>query len=184
MKMNYGLFALAWQRLIGDKCGSGKQSIMLIPPAPVTEIAMPTAPCLFDRFDDDQPASRIQSIIRDLESLLNTRCAIPARDLVPYVNVMKSVVNFGLIDFAAMCVTSDDDRRSICTAVKLAITRHEPRLRRVAVTLENRKDAINRIDFVIHAYLNGESAAGPMRFNAVFRPSLQKYSVQKSGSGS
>ena len=148
-------------------------------------------PGLFDRLDiDDEGAARAapahirhrddckDSISRDLEALLNTRSALLPSVLAPYPAVGGSVVNYGLIDFAAMCMTNDTDQKRLCTAVRLAIERHEPRLHKVAVTLQAKKGAINRVDFVIKAQLKRGPAAEPMHFNAVFQPSLQQYSIQ------
>lgn len=152
----------------------------------------PSAPGLFDRLDanDDTPPSRFrtharqadawrESITRDLEALLNTRSALLPDALAGYPSVSKSVVNYGLIDFAGMCMTSDTDQKRICTAVRLAIERHEPRLHRVTATLQPRKGAINRVDFVISAQLKNAPIAEPMQFNVVFQPSLQRYSIQR-----
>jgi type VI secretion system protein ImpF len=148
-------------------------------------------PGLFDRLDadDDAPPGRFrararksdewkESITRDLETLLNTRSALLPAALDGYPLVGASVVNYGLIDFAGMCMTSDTDQQRICTAVRLAIERHEPRLHNVTATLQPRKGAINRVDFVITAELKNAPVAEPMQFNAVFQPSLQRYSVQ------
>jgi type VI secretion system protein ImpF len=148
-------------------------------------------PGLFDRLDadDDAPQSRRlassrkgdewrDSITRDLEALLNTRSALLPDALADYPEVGKSIVNYGLIDFAGMCMTSDSDQKRICTAVRMAIERHEPRLHKVTATLQPRKGAINRVDFVITAQLKNAPVAEPMHFNAVFQPSLQRYSVQ------
>ncbi|GAB3437511.1 type VI secretion system baseplate subunit TssE [Massilia solisilvae] len=150
------------------------------------------SPGLFDRLDDDDerpPSSRTaaqaralevcrRSITRDLEALLNTRSALMPSDLASYPAVAGSIVNYGLIDFAGMCMTSDTDQQQICTAVRVAIERHEPRLQRVAVTLCQKRGAINRVDFLITAQLKSAPQAGAMSFNAVFRPSLQQYSVE------
>ena len=141
-------------------------------------------PGLFDRLDaaDDVPARKRdewkESITRDLEALLNTRSALLPDALAGYPEVGASVVNYGLIDFAGMCMTSDTDQKRICTAVRQAIERHEPRLDKVTATLQPRKGAINRVDFVITAQLKNAPVADPMHFNAVFRPSLQRYSIQ------
>jgi type VI secretion system protein ImpF len=148
-------------------------------------------PGLFDRLDadDDDPPDGFralprkvdawrESISRDLEALLNTRSALLPHTLASYPEVGGSVVNYGLIDFAGMCMTSDTDQKRICTAVRLAIERHEPRLHMVTATLQPRKGAINRVDFVITAQLKNAPVAEPMQFNAVFQPSLQRYSVQ------
>jgi type VI secretion system protein ImpF len=154
-------------------------------------------PGLFDRLDadDDAPQGQSQtpskkvdawkeSISRDLEALLNTRSALLPHMLASYPEVGGSIVNYGLIDFAGMCMTSDTDQKRICTAVRLAIERHEPRLHKVTATLQPRKGAINRVDFVIAAQLKNVPVAEPMHFNAVFQPSLQRYSVQSVRSAS
>jgi type VI secretion system protein ImpF len=148
-------------------------------------------PGLFDRLDadDDVPhhecraAARQRdewkaSITRDLEALLNTRSALLPDAVDGYPAVGGSILNYGLIDFAGMCMTSDADQKRICTAVRLAIQRHEPRLHKVTATLQPRKGAINRLDFVITAELKNAPAGEPMHFNAVFQPSLQRYSIQ------
>ena len=148
-------------------------------------------PGLFDRLDADDDAPHHEcrasarkrdewkeSITRDLEALLNTRSALLPDALAGFPEVGASVVNYGLIDFAGMCMTSDSDRQRICTAVRLAIERQEPRLHQVTATLQRRKGAINRVDFVITAQLKSAPVADPMQFNAVFQPSLQRYSVQ------
>jgi type VI secretion system protein ImpF len=149
------------------------------------------SPGLFDRLDDDEHnrASRRnarslafeackRSITRDLEQLLNTRSALLPPDLSPYPAVAGSVVNYGLVDFAGKCMTSDADQKQICVAVRLAIERHEPRLHKVAVALRPAKGAINRLEFIITAQLKSALKSEPMLFNAVFRPSLQQYSIE------
>jgi type VI secretion system protein ImpF len=154
-------------------------------------------PGLFDRLDtdDDVPQRAVhassrrvdawrESITRDLEALLNTRSALLPHVLAAYPAVGASIVNYGLIDFAGMCMTSDTDQKRICAAVRLAIERHEPRLHKVTATLQPRKGAINRVDFVITAQLKNAPVAEAMQFNAVFQPSLQRYSVQSVRSAS
>jgi type VI secretion system protein ImpF len=150
------------------------------------------SPGLFDRLDNDDehnPASRRggrarafdeckRSIMRDLELLLNTRSALLPPDVAPYPAVAGSVVNYGLIDFAGKCMSSDTDQQQICIAVRRAIERHEPRLHKVAVALRPRKGAINRLEFIITAQLRSAPDSEPMSLNAVFRPSLQQYCVE------
>lgn len=149
-------------------------------------------PGLFDRLEDErEPQSGNKrhareraleeckrSITRDLEALLNTRTALLPDDLAPYPAVAGSVINYGLVDFAGMCMNSDSDQQQICTAVRRAIERHEPRLQKVTVALRPTKGAINRVEFTITAELKGFTQTEAMSFNAVFRPSLQQYSVE------
>ncbi|WP_426192963.1 type VI secretion system baseplate subunit TssE [Massilia sp. DWR3-1-1] len=92
--------------------------------------------------------------------------------------MVGSVVNYGLIDFAGMCMTSDTDQQKICTALRAAIERHEPRLQQVSVDLRSKKGAINRVEFVITAELKGSLDGEALSFDAVFRPSLQQYSIE------
>lgn len=149
---------------------------------------------LFDRMDGaDLPRPRqrhgqreraiddaMRSVTRDLQALLNTRSALHPSSLAPYKAVSDSIVNYGLVDFAAMCMNSHADQQQICQAVLRAIQRHEPRLEKVTVTLCPGRSAINRIDFVIMANLRYAPGAGPMSFTAVFRPSVQQYSIEDS----
>ncbi|MDQ2820025.1 MAG: type VI secretion system baseplate subunit TssE [Pseudomonadota bacterium] len=149
-------------------------------------------PGLFDRLADDDAhihalrrRSRTAeaeacraSITRDLMALLNTRANVSAEALTALPGVAASVVNYGLIDFAGMCMTSSTDQQKICTAVRMAIQRHEPRLLKVDVMLSPKKGAINRVEFMITAELKSGQATQPLSFNAVFRPSLQQYSIE------
>ncbi len=146
---------------------------------------------LFDRLDDDghRPGNRRggrvrefeearRGITRDLEALLNTRSGLLPGSLAAYPAVSDSIVNYGLLDFAGMCMSSDTDQQEICKAVRVAIERHEPRLHRVVVTLRAARGAINRVEFVITARLKSAAHGEQMSFNAVFRPSLQQYSIE------
>ena len=150
---------------------------------------------LFDRLDDtgELPAGNrreaharsvehaLRSVTRDLQALLNTRCGVHQASFSPLPAVSGSILNYGLIDFAGMCMNSDTDQQEICEAVQLAIQRHEPRLHKVLVSLRGAKSArgtINRVEFVITAQLKHASMHEAMSFNAVFRPSLQQYSIE------
>src|SRR4051812_15588267 len=96
-------------------------------------------PVVFDLFidgpgDTDGPDSGWaleqlkDAVARDLEDLLNTRTALDKEALSRHPDVRRSLTNYGLIDFSAMCLSSEDDRKRICAAVKQAIALHEPRL--------------------------------------------------------
>ncbi|NGZ85432.1 type VI secretion system baseplate subunit TssE [Duganella aceris] len=123
------------------------------------------------------------SVARDLEDLLNTRCALPASMLAAYPECARSIVNYGLIDFAGMCLSSSEDRARICAALKAAIDRHEPRLRNVQARLEREPGAINRVRFAISATLAGMPYSEAVSFDAVLQPSSQHYSINRSGRG-
>ncbi|MBJ7312204.1 type VI secretion system baseplate subunit TssE [Rugamonas sp. CCM 8940] len=148
---------------------------------------------LFDRLIDDQPHAAPRggragwtleqlkdAVARDLEALLNTRAALPAGLLDAYPEVAKSIVNYGLIDFAGMCLTSSEDQKLICAAVQRAIERHEPRLYAVSAALRVREARVNRVDFLISARLKVDAAAELVRFDAVLKPSTQQYAIRQA----
>lgn len=146
------------------------------------------APGLFDRLlGGPGAAARLSleqlkdSVARDLEELLNTRAAIAAAVLAPYPECGKSIINYGLIDFAGMCLSSSDDRQRICASLVAAIEHHEPRLRQVRARLENEAGAINRVSFVISAVLEVAGARESINFDAVLQPSTLHYSINRTG---
>ena len=150
-------------------------------------------PSLLDKLLDDDPKTSFdrsdalafdlarykKSVARDLEALLNSRCpdVDGSIDSSPYAR--NSMLNFGIIDLSSLSLLNPDDRALLRDKIRITIERHEPRLHKVAATLQPRKGAINRVDFVITAELKSTPAAEPMQFNAVFQPSLQRYSIQR-----
>ncbi|ELX08969.1 MULTISPECIES: type VI secretion system baseplate subunit TssE [Oxalobacteraceae] len=120
------------------------------------------------------------SVARDLEALLNTRTVIPEELLKRYPECGRSIVTYGLNDFAGLSLSSTDDRAFICRCLEKAIARHEPRLRNVQASLELRADAINRLNFAITALLVVSSAHEPVNFDAVLQPSSLHYTISKA----
>ena len=119
------------------------------------------------------------AVARDLEDLLNTRAAFPQELLRAFPECTRSILNYGLIDFAGMCLSSTEDRATICASLKAAIERHEPRLRDVQARLEREPGAINRVSFAISARLVA-SGSEVVCFDAVLQPSTLRYSIQRS----
>lgn len=66
-----------------------------------------------------------RAITRDLEDLLNTRTATADADLDGLPLSRRSIANFGLADFAQLCLSSSADRKDICDQLEAAIARHE-----------------------------------------------------------
>src|SRR5471032_270654 len=120
------------------------------------------------------------SVARDLEALLNTRTVIPEELLKRYPECGRSIVTYGLNDFAGLSLSSTDDRAFICRCLEKAIARHEPRLRNVQASLELRADSINRLNFAITALLVVSSAHEPVSFDAVLQPSSLQYTISKA----
>lgn len=145
-------------------------------------------PGLMDRLlgEHDRPMSLEQykdSVARDLEDLLNTRCALPEALMRAYPECTRSIANYGLMDFAGMCLSSTDERARICTALKAAIERHEPRLRNVQAHLEREAGAINRVSFAICGTLAELPYTETVSFDAVLQPSSLHYSINRSARG-
>lgn len=151
------------------------------------------APSLFDRLMNDSAKSAANPVIsrlsieelkdtvaRDLEAMLNTRAVIPEDLLKNFPECGKSIVAYGLNDFAGMSLASIDDRNAICRSLEGAIARHEPRLRNVRATLEIREGAINRLNFAISALLVVNAAREAVSFDAVLQPSTLQYSISKT----
>lgn len=113
-------------------------------------------------------------LARDLEALLNTRTMPRWFDEHPHARA--SVLNYGLADFAGMCLTSSEDREAICASLKAAIEAHEPRLTEVSATVE--ADGVNRLHFVINARLL-VGGCETVNFNAVLQPSSLRYSIAR-----
>jgi type VI secretion system protein ImpF len=150
-------------------------------------------PGLFDRLMDTPVAGAASSTVtrltiedlkdtvaRDLEALLNTRTVIPEDLLKLYPECSRSIVTYGLNDFAGLSLSSSDDRAHICQCLEKAIARHEPRLRNVRASLEVQEGSINRLNFAIAALLVVNSAQEAVSFDAVLQPSSLHYTISKA----
>ncbi len=120
------------------------------------------------------------TVARDLEALLNTRTVIPEGLLQRFPECGKSIVTYGLNDFAGLSLSSADDRAYICQCLEKAIARHEPRLRNVQASVEVQQGSINRLNFAIKALLVLHSAQEPVNFDAILQPSSLHYTISKA----
>jgi type VI secretion system protein ImpF len=120
------------------------------------------------------------SVARDLESLLNTRTVISEEMLKRFPECSRSIVTYGLNDFAGRSLSSTDDRAYICACLEKAIGRNEPRLRNVKASLEIRDDSTNRLNFAINALLVVSQSQEPVNFDAVLQPSSLHYTISKA----
>lgn len=120
------------------------------------------------------------NVARDLEALLNARAGMPPAAFDAYPLARASILNYGLTDFAAFCLSSSEDRAAICACMKEAIERHEPRLKNVSAALEEEAGSVNRLSFVINATLHAGPDAEPVNFNAVLQPSSLNYAISRA----
>jgi type VI secretion system lysozyme-like protein len=109
---------------------------------------------LFDRSPrehDDPPQHRVlerdrvvESIKLEVSRLLNTRCSGTMDDLA---GQERTVLNYGLPDFAALSPTSERDRERLARLIADAVRAFEPRLRNplVRVTSDEREGRVLRV---------------------------------------
>lgn len=121
------------------------------------------------------------SVARDLEALLNTRSSIPEDALKAYPECSRSMVTYGLGDFADRCLSSPTDRAAICASIEKTIACHEPRLQKVRASLDLQGESVNRLNFSITAVLVASVSQEPVNFDAVLTPSTLQYSISKAG---
>ena len=121
------------------------------------------------------------AVARDLEALLNTRAVIDEALLEDYPECSRSILNYGLSDFADRSLSSPSDRAHICACLEKVIACHEPRLRNVKALLEMRAGAVNRLDFSITGVLVASASQEAVNFDAVLQPSTLSYSISKAG---
>lgn len=74
-----------------------------------------------------------ESVRRELEQLLNTRCSVPLR---PPSGAGRSVIDYGLPDFSSLSAASGDDQNLLQELIRSTVSFFEPRLRGVEVTVE------------------------------------------------
>lgn len=119
------------------------------------------------------------AILRDLEDLLNTRVAVPAGAFQAYPMCAASLLNYGVPDFAGLSIRSMEDRNRVCTQLRTAIERHEPRLSRVQARIVEEPGTVNRIHFAISGILTLPSLQEAIDFEAVLQPSTLHYSIKR-----
>jgi type VI secretion system protein ImpF len=126
-------------------------------------------PSLLDRLTDPESEGTIgrpgysvtqmvDSVRRDLENLLNshlTERAIPAE----YVQVKNSIAAYGLPDLVSLHSGGPEASQKIAAALEEAITRFEPRLSNVRVTILEGSNARQlKLEFQIQATLRVDPA--------------------------
>lgn len=130
-------------------------------------------PSLLDRLTDDEPGKQQesrekrvlsprqlrQSVIRDLQWLLNCTDLTSVQDLAAYPQVIDSVVNYGLPDLAGKNISSLDEV-TLERNLRKAILRFEPRILghtlRIRVAVERDRMSHNAILFDIEGELWGQ----------------------------
>jgi type VI secretion system protein ImpF len=116
-------------------------------------------------------------IIRDIETLLNTRRTIyppPAE----FTELNKSVLVYGLRDFTSQSTKSTVLRKALRQDIERTIARFEPRLKNVKIHLESDQRG-NSLRFRINALLVIEPETKPVQFDTVFDINRSEYVITK-----
>lgn len=117
------------------------------------------------------------SVARDVESLLNTRCGLRAQTLANYPLTQESVLTFGLQDFVSLSLSKEGDRAQICDDIRRALLVHEPRLQQPVVSVSIAEGGTQRLHFSIQALLIAHEANEVVNFDAVLHPNNLRYHV-------
>lgn len=119
-----------------------------------------------------------RSISRDIEALLNTRRELLEGAPPEYKEVNSSLLMFGLPDFTSYSLLNPEHRRLIRRSVEEALTKFEPRLKSVQVTLESPRKFDAALHFRIDALLRLDPVPEPVTFDAALQLGTSSYSVR------
>lgn len=147
---------------------------------------------ILDRLIDHEPAifhERVQyclvsigqimdSVIRDLENLLNTRRQILILP-VEYSQVNDSLFVYGLQDFTSKNPGSPFVKQRLRQDIEKTISRFEPRLKNVSVHLETTAQNKRNLRFRIKGLLVVEPVAEPVTFDTYFDVNKGEYIISR-----
>ncbi|MCY7377391.1 MAG: type VI secretion system baseplate subunit TssE, partial [Pyrinomonadaceae bacterium] len=119
-----------------------------------------------------------QSVRRDLEWLLNTRC-YPEDVDEKLEEVLKSVVFFGLPDFTGVSAKSHVEQKRLTLALETAIKYFEPRFIDLKVRLEPVSNIDRTLRFRIEANLDIDPAPEPVVFDTVLQLGSGGFAVKE-----
>lgn len=137
------------------------------------------------RLSEEAPKSRSkslrelkQSVRRDLEWLLNTRCYPEDLD-EGLEEARKSVIVFGLPDFTGVSAKSHIEQKRLTKAVEMAIKHFEPRFIDLTVTLEPISSIDRQLKFRIEARLDLDPTPEPVAFDTVLQLGSGEFAIKE-----
>lgn len=119
-----------------------------------------------------------QSVSRDIEALLNTRRELLDGAPPEYQEVNNSLLMFGLPDFTSYSLLNPEHRKLIRRSVEEALSKFEPRLKSVQVTLEPPRKFDAALHFRIDALLRLDPIPEPVTFDAALQLGTSFYTVR------
>ncbi|HWQ09502.1 MAG TPA: type VI secretion system baseplate subunit TssE [Holophaga sp.] len=148
---------------------------------------------LLDRLLDDAPEESSEAVpeawhdlpgykravARDLEALLNTRCAAPGQEGFPaFPRADASVLMFGIPDLSSLSLLDPAHRAFLQDALRHAIARYEPRLSNVRVSLDGARGLHQALRFRVDGLLRTFRTRPPVSFDAMLQLSSNTYRVK------
>lgn len=148
-------------------------------------------PSVLDRLIDREPGASREptpersqhlamiktAVKRDLEWLLNSRQAVVERP-ADLRHLTQSLLTFGMPDFAPSVLSNSHDQDRLRRNVEDAISRFDPRLTGVKVTLVEGREFDRTLRFRIDAMLQVDPAPEPVSFDSVFQLSRRAFVVE------
>lgn len=120
------------------------------------------------------------AIQRDLQWLLNSKQAlIRSRGIDPALS--QSLLTYGLPDVSDSSIDNPQDRDRLAKAIEEAVSRFEPRLSEVRVTLSGANTVERALRFRIEAKLMVDPAPEPIAFGTVLELSSKTFEVSDEG---
>jgi type VI secretion system protein ImpF len=120
----------------------------------------------------------VEAVQRDLEELLNTRqshAGLP----VEYVEVLNSIVGYGLPDLTSLNALTPQQREEIGRVLEAVVAKYEPRLRDIKATMLDPGDIKQRsVRFRIDARLCIDPAPD-VSFETIMELTTGRYSVKQ-----
>jgi type VI secretion system protein ImpF len=151
-------------------------------------------PSLLDRLLDDRPQVSVEpasqrlssladykaSIVRDLETLVNTRQSLVVSELHSdrFKSLHGTILTYGMPDFTSKGVLNPEDRSQIQRQLETAIATGDRRFRSVKVQLLAQQTGQRMLTFRVDAVLRLHDISRQVSFDAVLQVNTQEYKVQ------
>ena len=149
-------------------------------------------PSILDRLFDDEPDNQTEidpgqhqklkqlraSVRRDLENLMNARFRVmePAEE---YLQLEKSLLNYGLPDLATINITDLDKRKEFTSRMEKILREFEPRFKDVNVSyLDNNDNTDRTLRFRIDATLYADPSPEVVIFDSILEPVTRSISIE------
>ena len=134
-----------------------------------------------DAFASRKLAGLKESVKRDLEWLLNSKRALAEQPrALDHLN--HSLLAYGLPDFTTSSLNTSADQDFLLRSVQDAVTRFEPRLTHVRVSLEEPGEYDRSIRFRIEGVLNVEPTPEVVSYDSILQLHTKAFKIEADSS--